>query len=326
MLVGELVVRRKKEDSEESPKQRERVPLRFFSSGCTPLDLVLGGGFPLGRMSNIIGDKSSGKTLLAIEACANFDITFPEGKMYYHEAEAAFDDDYARRLGMPVDRITFIRDIDTVEVMFEKLLEILQENNEILYIIDSLDAISDKSEKERKIDAGSYGGDKPKKMSELFRRLAKSIENSQMHLMIISQERDKIGVTFGRKSTRSGGRALDFYASQILWLAEIGKIKRTIQKVDRKIGIEVKAKCEKNKVGLPFRECEIPILFGYGIDNITACLTWLKSVGRLEESGFTTIGTENIETELDLAKKVTDLTIQVWNEIEENFRPKVSKY
>jgi len=319
---------RKQKEKEEKPERvvREVQALQFFSSGCTPLDLVLGGGYPLGRISNIVGDKSSGKTLMAIEGCANFALSFPDGDIYYHEAEAAFDEDYARRLGMPVDNIKFIRDINTVEDMFNELTEVIEKERKALYIVDSLDAISDKSELERGIDEGSYGGNKPKKMSELFRRLTKAIESSQIHLMIISQERDKINATFGRKSTRSGGRALDFYASQIIWLAEISKITRTIQKVDRKIGINVRVKCDKNKIAMPFRECDIPIIFGYGIDNVTACLTWLKSVGRLEDSGFEKIGIENIETESALAQKVKELTINTWNEIEEKFRPKVGKY
>lgn len=322
-------MRKKKEGETEENKEvieQYTLPLQFFSSGCTPLDLVLGGGYPLGRISNIIGDRSSGKTLLAIESCANFNITFHKGEIYYQEAEAAFDEDYAKRLGMPIDKINFVRDIRTVEETFNKLSEIVQNNKQTLYIIDSLDALSDKAELEREIDEGSYGGDKPKKMSELFRRLTKEIEKSQMHFMIISQERDKIGMTFGRKSSRSGGRALDFYASQIIWLAELGKRKKVIDKVDRKVGINVRIKCDKNKISMPFRECDIPIIFGYGIDDVTACLEWLKSVGRLEESGFKTIGIENIETDAETAQRVKELTINIWNEIEENFKPKVSKY
>lgn len=268
----------------------------------------------------------SHNTLLAIEACANFALSFPDGDIYYHEAEAAFDEDYARILGMPIEAVNFVRDIRTVEETYLKLMEVVEKNNKALYIIDSLDALSDKAELEREIDEGSYGGNKPKKMGELFRRLAKLIESSQVHLMIISQERDKIGVTFGKKSTRSGGRSLDYYASQIIWLSELGKRKRVIDKVERKIGIDVRIKCEKNKIAMPFRECDVLIVFGYGIDDVTSCLEWLKDVGRLEDSGFTKIGIENIETEPTLAQKVRELTISTWNEIEEKFKPKTGKY
>jgi len=203
----------------------------------------------------------------------------------------------------------------------------LKQSKKALWITDSLDAISDKEEMKRRIDEGTYGGNKPKKMSEMFRRIAKDIEFSQMHFMIISQLRDKIGVTFGRKSERSGGRALDFYASQVLWLAELGKRKKTINKVEREVGLNVRAKCDKNKVSTPFRECDISILFGYGIDDVTSCLEWLKDVGRLEEAGIgKSIGIDNIDMDKEMAQKIKTTTAQIWMEIEDSFKPKVGKY
>jgi recombination protein RecA len=288
-------------------------PLQFIQSGCTLLDLVLSGGWPLGRISNVVGDKSSGKTLLAIEACANFKRQFPNGKIWYHEAEAAFDKQYAQTLGMPIDDMVFIEQLQTVEELFSSLTEVMGDENleSGLYIIDSLDALSDKDELDRDIEKGSYGASKPKKLSELFRRLAKTIENSKIHLMVISQTRDKIGVMFGEKHSRSGGKALDFYASQIVWLSELGKIKKTINKVERVIGVNIKAKCKKNKIGMPFRECEFPIVFGYGIDDDEANMHWLKSIGLKVE---------------ELKQDTKELVKEKWGEIEENFRPKESKY
>src|SRR5206468_8961680 len=109
----------------------------------------------------------------------------------------------------------------------------------------------DDAEQKREIDDGSYGANKAKKMGELFRRLVADLEEANVLLIVVSQLRDKIGVMFGEKQTRTGGRALDFYASHIVWLAEIGKIKKTIQKVERVIGVNVRARVKKNKVGLP---------------------------------------------------------------------------
>src|ERR1019366_4649132 len=299
--------------------------LEFVSSGCAGIDAMLGGGWVLGRVANIVGDKSAGKTLLAIEVCANFHRQYSDGKIRYNEAEGAFDEDYAAALGMPVDVVDFKgqpidpkdeekfaeltaivadrsaddRDKDkalnaikklkakgvgqagnTVEALYADVLWVLESNpgKPILYIIDSLDALSDEAEQGREIGDGSYGGSKPKKLGEMFRRLVERIEGQRMLFIVISQLRDKLNVTFGEKQTRSGGRALDFYASHIVWLAEIGKIKKTRGGVERIVGVNVKARVKKNKVGLPFRDFQYPILFGYGVDDLTANVEWLFEV------------------------------------------------
>lgn len=314
--------------------------LDFISSGCALFDCVLGGGYVLGRVTNIVGDKSSGKTLLAIEACANFARQYSTGDIYYAEAEAAFDVRYAEALGMPVDRVQFVEKIQTVEDLYESLEKITKEHEGKpgIYIVDSLDALSDRAEQERKIDEGSYGGNKPKKMGEMFRRLIKMIESSRLAVIIISQLRDKIGVTFGETKTRSGGRALDFYASQIVWLAEIEKLKKTVDKVERIIGVRVRARCKKNKVGMPFRDCDYPIVFGYGIDDLTASVEWLLSVGReelLAELGLSKNGYKVRLNNLrgkggdevaDLRKHLNRLVTATWREIELKFLPTARKY
>jgi len=305
---------------------------RFIPSGGTTLDCILGGGWPLGRISNIVGDKSTGKTQLAIEAIINFLKVFPKGKAYYQEAEAAFDMPYAASLGMPIDKVTFIHDKNTVEETFNSLHALVSKETEhpMLYIIDSLDALSDAAELDRKIDDGSYGAQKAKKMSELFRRLIRQIESSKMHLMVISQMRDKIGIAFGEKHSRSGGRALDYYASQIIWLSELGKIKKTVDKIERVVGIEVKAKCKKNKIAPPFREAEFSLIFGYGLDDVKANLDWLKTVGLLEEIGIdgkSTIERANkIRGNKEEEVKLINVVIQKWGIIEEKFQPKMAKY
>lgn len=315
----------------------------YISSGCQLLDCALGGGWPLGRISNVVGDKSTGKTLIAIEAAANFMKTFIMGEVYYVEAEAAFDLKYARSLGMNVDKVHFVDAIYTVEDVFEHLSKVLRgltrdkdrEYVPVLYIIDSLDALSDAAELKRGIDEGSYGASKARKLSELFRRIVQELERKRVHLMIISQIRDNIGVMFGKKYSRSGGRALDFYASQIVYLAQLGQIKRTINKVTRTIGIRVKAKTEKNKIAMPMREVEFPIKFGFGIDDIAANCEWLEDIGRITEvKGFKgnlnsiLKGLEDADDDeyrtvkYRLAKKVKEC----WQDVEAGFAPKRVKY
>ena len=358
--------------------------LEFVSSGCAGIDAMLGGGWVLGRVANIVGDKSAGKTLLAIEACANFHRQYPDGKIRYNEAEAAFDEDYAAALGMPVDVVDFKgqpidpkdeekfaeltaivadrsaddRDKDkalnaikklkakgvgqagnTVEALYADVLWVLESNpgKPILYIIDSLDALSDEAEQGREIGDGSYGGSKPKKLSEMFRRLVERIEGQRMLFIVISQLRDKLNVTFGEKQTRSGGRALDFYASHIVWLAEIGKIKKTRGGVERIVGVNVKARVKKNKVGLPFRDFQYPILFGYGVDDLTANVEWLFEVKspctdelELSKAGYA-VRLNNLRNNggqpvREFRAKLNAVVMKEWQRIEQGFLPQSSKY
>jgi recombination protein RecA len=305
-------------------------------TGCTVLDCVLGGGWCEGRIANIVGDKSTGKTLLVIEACANFARQHPLGTIHYAEVEAAFDSSYAAALGFPVDRVRFVKNCFTVEDWFADLEATAKAAKQpALYVVDSLDALSDKAELERDLGEGSYGVSKAKKMGEAFRRIVQLLEEHQITVIIISQERDNIGVTFGKKSTRSGGRALDFYASQILWLHQIKRLSKTKGGIERNTGIMVKAKAEKNKAGLPFRECVFPLMFGFGIDDLRAGIEFLTLTSALDRISMTAAEADKL---LKGADKLSDddytetvATVQAavverWHEIEAGFVPKRVKY
>lgn len=315
----------------------------FFSSGCTLLDCVLGNGWPLGRVSNIVGDKSTGKTLLAIEACANFSATYggEGGRIKYLEAESAFDKRFASVLGLPADIVDLIEDVDTVEGMYRHIIaaadECIEDGRPCLFVVDSLDSLSSDAEMGREIDTASFGGEKAKKMSELFRKAVRKIKRARMHLMVISQIRDKIGVTFGKKTSRSGGKALDFYASQVLYLAEVGKERKTVKGVQRPVAVNIKAKAEKNKVGMPFRECDFPILFGYGIDSVTASLNFLSTAKELDSLSFRVtknslkafsakVRAMQRKDRMKVEKEIQTKTKKVWRDIEASFAPKGSKY
>lgn len=315
--------------------------LEFVSSGCTMLDNILGGGYVLGRMTNIIGDKSTAKTALATEAIINFCRQYEDGVAAYREIESAFDIKYAQAMGMPVDRVDLGEEqLDTVEDMYRDLDAFLdarlQDRQPGIYVVDSLDALSDEEEMKRDIDKGTYGANKQKKLGEIFRKLVRKLEKCRVLLIIISQVRDNIGVTFGEKHRRSGGKALDFYASQFLWLSAGKKLTKTIKKVERTYGVEIHAMCKKNKVGFPFRKCTFQFIFGYGVDDLGASLEFLRSVNRLEVLNI------NSDRELKEYLKETDSldddayakrcrivskkTKRVWNEIETTFLPKRRKY
>ena len=323
----------------------QKAGLQFIGSGSAIMDAALGGGWVLGRIANIVGDRSAGKTLLAIEACANFNHRYPKGKIRYAESESAFDEKYAEALGMPIEAVDFGHDktMRTVEDWYNDMVEFLDAREKDkcpgLYILDSFDALSDDAEMGRDIDKGSFGAGKAKKSGELFRKLVARIETLDVLLIVVSQIRDKLNVTFGETKTRSGGRALDFYCSHIVWLAEIGKIKKTIQGVERVIGVNVKANVKKNKVGLPFRMCEYPIIFGYGIDDLTANVEWLLEVGRDEllkdELGMSKAGYKVRIANLrdkggdevkEARTKLNALVKQEWQKIEQGFLPKSRKY
>jgi recombination protein RecA len=304
----------------------------FFSSGCALLDCVLGGGWALGKVSNIVGDKSTGKTLLAIEASANFVTTFKDGEVEYVEAESAFDPAYARTLGLPDERLTLTQDVRTVEEMWRRIEARCERTDGTpqLMIIDSLDALSDEAEMEREAGAGSYGMEKAKQLSIGFRKHIDQMSAANLHVMFISQVRDNItAIAWAKKVKRSGGHALDFYASQVLWLYEKGKIKRTVGGLERPIGIEVTAKCEKNKVGYPFRECELSVLYGFGIDDVLAAFNWCKSAAP-ERIGDLIDGAtkENYKRHLTKVKRadVGPWITALWNEIDLQFQPTTRKY
>jgi hypothetical protein len=218
-------------------------------------------------------------------------------------------------------------------------MDALPEGVPCLYVVDSLDSLSDTKEMARKDDEDSFGAAKAKKISEGFRKIIRRIEEKQVLLVVISQLRDNIGAMYGAKTKRSGGRALDFYASHILWLAEIGKSKKTINGVERVVGINVKATCKKNKVGMAYRECAFTLVFGYGIDDVSANVEWLLTVAggaavleslRLTAKGYkaalSRLRDQGAEAMAPVREQLNTAVVQAWRDVEVEFLPKAGKY
>lgn len=314
--------------------------LQFVSTGCTILDCALGGGWALGRVANVVGDRSTAKTALATEALINFMRAYPDGKAAYRDCEAAFDVSYADAMGLKTAEVDFGEEdkpLVTVEDFmrdFDAFLEArIKEGVPGIYVLDSLDSLSDEAEMGRELGQGTYGMAKPKLLSEMFRKSARKTEQANVLLLIVSQVRDNIGVSFGEKHKRSGGRALDFYASQILWLAHIGTLKRTINKVQRPYGVRIKAKVKKNKVGLPFREVEFDFLFAYGVDDLAASVEWLDEVGKLEAINAETarkylsaLESASSAEYNEANRHISAVVTIVWRDVETGFLPTRSKY
>lgn len=321
------------------PVERPPEPsIQMIPTGATLLDLQNTGGWALGRMVNIVGDTSSGKTLLAIEACANFAHLYGADSVRYCETEAAFDDLYAARLGLPggIQRATEVR---LVEDLYDDLADYLRnlKGSAGLYCLDSVDALSSIAESKREItDKSTYASEKAKVLHELFRRQVKEIEKGNCCFFVISQTKDNIGNMFAPK-TRSGGHALDFFASQIVWLHERGKEKRTVLGVERTVGINVSAQNKKNKCGEPFRTVDFLLMFNYGIDDELSNIEWLKR-NKASEDGLTVpldryagaVRRARADRNLDLLNQYSSelraVTRARWLEIEEALKPPLPKY
>jgi len=310
--------------------------IEFIHTGCTLLDCVLGGGWSLRRIVNLVGDTGSSKTGLSIEAAANFRRQYPDGLIYYHEAESAFDLEYAYKLGLPEDAV-IKEDIEEISDVYTSILSVIDdaEKKELpaLYILDSLDGIKLPKKSEGELAGGYDAAQRAKAINQLITDLAGPVKRANMCLFIVSQVRDNIGVMFGEKKRRAGGEALNFYASQIVWLAITEKIKKTVDGKTRPYGIGVRAKCKKNKVGPSFRECDFKSIFYYGVDDVLSNLLWLKDIkGALEELGIKKEDIQEVaktlrkDKNIELIDKIRDMTIKSWKEIDNEFMPETGKY
>lgn len=313
-------------------------PVQMFPSGSTLLDLVNAGGWALGRVVNIVGDVSTGKTLLAIEAAANFARLRSARSVRYCETEAAFDDSYAIKLGLPSD-IQKASEVRTVEDFYDDLLAFIKtlDGSGGLYILDSIDALSSQAEARREItDKSTYATEKAKVIGEVFRRLVVDIAKKNCCLMLISQTRDNIGHMFVDKK-RSGGNSLDFYASQIVWLHELKKERREVSGVERTVGVRVRAQNKKNKLGEPFRQADFLLVFNYGVDDELSNIEWLRH-NKAEQNGLMVpldryamaVRRAREKRDLDLLSKYASelraATRGRWLEIEDALRPPLRKY
>lgn len=306
----------------------------FIPSGSTLLDFVLGGGWALGRTINLVGDSSTGKTLLAIEACAKFARVKGNWNIRYCESEAAFDVPYARTMGFPHEiKPLHLNTIEDVAKDLERFVTGIRKGDGGLYVMDSFDALTDKAELERAFDQAGYGMEKVKLLGKLFRMQTRAMEEAACTLIIISQTRDAIGVTFGEKKTRSGGKALRFYSSQEIWLAQTGTIRQTIRGTERVIGINVRARMKKNKVGRNNRECDLELIFDYGLDDEMSMINFLV---KNKEPEFTPSGwikdlkaarrNQDRDAIREIASELRIKTATLWAEIEQAFTPPLSKY
>ena len=293
----------------------EHLEVAAIPTGALPLDAALGiGGVPRGRIVEIYGPESSGKTTLALQILAEAQAL--GGVVAFIDAEHALDPTYAARLGVDIDEV-LISQPDTGEQGLE-ICDMLVRSNAIdCIVIDSVAALVPKAEIEGEIGDSSVGR-QARLMSQALRKLAGSLSKSNTTCIFINQLREKIGVMFGNPETTTGGRALKFFSSVRI---DIRRIETLKNKTNDAVGNRVRAKVVKNKVAPPFRQAEFDIMYGQGISREGCIIDMGVEAGVVKKSGaWYTYGEDRLGQGREAAKEMLRTHPDVRDEIEQKVR------
>ncbi len=297
--------------------QDVKIDIPAISTGALSLDLAIGiGGIPRGRVIEIFGPESSGKTTLSLSIIG--EAQKKEGVCAFIDAEHAFDSDYAKKLGVNLDDL-LISQPDTGEQALEICDMLIQSNSVDVVVIDSVAALVPRAELEG--DMGDqHIGLQARLMSQALRKLTSCVAKSKTSLIFINQIREKIGVMFGNPETTPGGRALKFYSSVRLDIRRIGAIKRGEEEI---VGSRVRVKVVKNKVAPPFKQAEFDILYNEGISRTNSILEVAEEVGVIQRQGsWLSYGEDKIGQGKENAANFLKENPKILSEIEKKIREK----
>lgn len=257
---------------------REHVVMPSISTGSLGLDIALGiGGLPKGRVVEIYGPESSGKTTLTLQVIA--EAQKKGGTCAFVDAEHALDPDYAEKLGVNVDDM-IVSQPDTGEQALEVTDMLVRSGAIDVLVVDSVAALTPRAEIEGEM-GDHHVGLQARLMSQALRKLTSNIKQANCLVIFINQIRMKIGVMFGNPETTTGGNALKFYSSVRLDIRRIGAVKEG----EEVVGNETRVKVVKNKVSPPFKQCEFQILYGAGINHLGEVVDLGVKCGLIDKAG-----------------------------------------
>jgi recombination protein RecA len=294
-----------------------KMRVETISSGALTLDLALGGGLPKGRVIEIYGPESSGKTTLALHAIA--EVQKAGGVAAFVDAEHALDPTYSEALGVDIQNL-LISQPDNGEVALEIVDQLVRSTVVDIIVIDSVAALVPRAEIEGEMGDNQVGL-QARLMSKALRKIAGNISKSGCTVIFLNQLRQKIGVTYGNPEVTTGGTALKFYASVRLDIRRIQTLKKGNE---GEYGNRVKVKVAKNKVAPPFRIAEFDIIFGKGISQLGCLLDLAEQTNVVVRKGaWYSYNGENIAQGRDNAVKYMEENLEIANMVEQQVREKL---
>ncbi len=290
-----------------------RMNVECIPSGSIALDMALGGGYPKGRIIEIYGPESSGKTTLTLHAIS--EVQKSGGTAAFVDAEHALDPIYARRIGVDIDNL-LVSQPDTGEQALEITETLIRSGAVDIVVVDSVAALTPRAEIEG--DMGdAHMGLQARLMSQALRKLTGAISRTHTTVIFTNQLREKIGVMFGNPETTTGGKALKFYASIRLEVRRTGQIKEG----DNVSGSQTKVKVVKNKIAPPFRTAEFDIMYNEGISKSGSTLDVAVELGLVQKAGaWFSYNGENIAQGREGAKRYLQENPKVMEELNKKIR------
>jgi recombination protein RecA len=293
--------------------QNSKMTVETIPTGSISLDLALGGGIPKGRIVEVYGPESSGKTTLTLHAIA--EVQKMGGQAAFIDAEHALDPEYAKKIGINLDDL-LVSQPDSGEQALEIVETLVRSNAVDLIVVDSVAALTPRAEIEGEM-GDSHMGLQARLMSQALRKLTGAVSKSNVTIIFINQIRMKIGIMFGNPETTTGGNALKFYSSVRMEIRSAGKIEGNTADGKELVGNRVKVKVVKNKVAPPFRIAEFDIMFNKGISTEGDILDLSEKYNITRKSGsFYSYKEENIGQGRENAKTYLRSNPKVMKEIE----------